>query len=120
MIPATMRETYGKMLDLAKAHRDAVMRGDFDAGEKLLEQQEALAQLISSAEDTGGVPEAEKGEILETIREIQRIHEEICSKLREEVRARREAILSTIGQQKALEAYGRSDAGSNIRFDRTK
>lgn len=104
---------------MARAHRDAVMRGDFDAGEKLLEHQEALAKSISS-EDMGGVPEAEKVEILETIREIQRIHEEICSKLREEVRARSEAILSTIGQQRALEAYGQSDLGSDIRFDRTK
>ncbi len=107
------------MLDLAKDHRDAVMRGDFDAGEKLLEQQEALAKSMSS-EDMGGVSEAEKGEILETIRDIQRIHEQICSKLREEVRARSEAILSTIGQQRALEAYGQSDVGSDIRFDRRK
>lgn len=107
------------MLDLAKAHRDAVMRGDFDAGEALLERQEALAKSISS-EDLARIPEEEKGPILETIREIQRIHEEICSKLREEVRARSEAILSTIGEQKALEAYGQSEGGADTRFDRIK
>lgn len=107
------------MLDLAKAQRDAVMKGDFDAGQALLERQEALAKSMST-ENGGGIPEEEKEEILETIREIQRIHEEICSRLREELRARSEAILSTIGQQRALEAYGQSDGEADTRFDRRK
>ena len=114
-----MLEAYRLMLELARAHREAVMKGDLVTGESLLERQEALAKAISS-EPVDGVPPTERAEILGTIREIQQVHEEICSRLREEARACSEEITSTVAQKRALTAYGYPDGEVNIRFDRRK
>lgn len=115
-----MRDRYEKLLDLAVRHRESVVRGDFEQGDQILMEQEALVQTMPGAEELSRLVQREKHEVLGLLRAIQDVYEDTRRKLEEQVRARVREITALLEERRALAAYGDVVASQTRNFDRRK